>query len=139
MKVKLIRQNQAFHYEGENEDELKVQIDGSPSIGGEGKGARPMELLLMGLAGCASIDLGLILKKQRQELVDYQVEATGERKTDDGKAFKNIHLHFILFGELDEQKVEKAIALTLNKYCSVALSLNQEITISYTYRIRQHG
>lgn len=139
MKVKLTRKNRAFHFEGETQDKLKVQIDGSPAIGGEGKGTRPMELVLMGLAGCASIDLGLILKKQRQELVDYQVEATAERKTDDGKAFKNIHLHFILFGNLDEQKVEKAIELTLDKYCSVALSLNKDIILNYTYRIRQHG
>lgn len=139
MKINLTRQNKAFHYEGVNADGLKVQIDGSSTIGGEGKGTRPMELVLMGLAGCASIDLGLILKKQRQELEDYQVEATAERHQDDGKSFKSIHLHFVLVGDLAEDKVEKAIELTLNKYCSVALSLNKDIAISYTYRIRQHG
>ncbi|MCB0402554.1 MAG: OsmC family protein, partial [Flavobacteriales bacterium] len=129
------RKNKAFHYEAENEEQIKVQIDANPEIGGEGAGVRPMQLVLMGLAGCASIDLGLILKKQRQVLVDYQVEATATRHEEPPKAFKTIHLHFILKGTLDPEKVEKAIDLTLNKYCSVALSLNNEITIKTTYTI----
>lgn len=135
MKVNLERKNKAFHYEAVNEDKITVNIDANPAIGGEGKGVRPMELLLMGLAGCASIDLGLILKKQRQELKDYNVEVTADRKQDDGKAFKQIQLHFKLIGELDEDKVEKALELTLKKYCSVALSLNKDIDITYTFTI----
>ena len=138
MKINLKRVNQTFHYEASTEDNIKVNIDANPAIGGEGKGTRPMELILMGLGGCASIDLGLILKKQRQELLDYQVEVNAERNEDDGKSFKAIHLHFILVGNLQEERVEKAIELTLKKYCSVALSLNKDINISYTYRIRQY-
>lgn len=135
MKIILNRKNNAFHYEAENENHIKVQLDANPEIGGEGKGARPMQLVLMGLAGCASIDLGLILKKQRQELIDYQVEATATRHDTTPKAFKTIHLHFNLTGNLDPEKIEKAIDLTLNKYCSVALSLSQEITIKTSYTI----
>ena len=67
MEVKLKRVNKAFHFEAVNENKIKVNIDASPAIGGEDKGVRPMELLLMGVAGCASIDLGLILKKQKQD------------------------------------------------------------------------
>ena len=139
MEIALNRVNKAFHFEAVNSDKIKVHIDASPAIGGEGKGVRPMELVLMGLAGCASIDLGLILKKQRQELEDYEVEVSAQRNEDDAKAFKSIHLHFTLIGELAEEKVEKAIELTLTKYCSVALSLNKDIALSHTYRIRQHG
>jgi putative redox protein len=62
MKVELKRKNKAFHYEAKSGEHV-INIDGNSAIGGENKGARPMELLLMGLAGCASIDLGLILKK----------------------------------------------------------------------------
>jgi len=136
MKVSLKRINQAFHYEAATEDKIIVNIDANPVIGGEGKGARPMELILMGLGGCASIDLGLILKKQRQELVDYQVELAASRDETPAKAFKNINIHFNLTGNLDADKVEKAIDLTINKYCSVALSLDKEIKITTTYTIK---
>lgn len=95
-----------------------------------------MQLVLMGLAGCASIDLGLILKKQRQELVDYEVEVKAERNEDTAKAFKSIHLHFVLIGNLDVNKVEKAIELTLTKYCSVALSLSKDIELTSSFEIK---
>jgi len=136
MKVNLKRVNQAFHYEATTDDKLKVNIDSNPAIGGEGKGARPMELVLMGLGGCASIDLGLILKKQRQELIDYEVEVSATRDETPAKAFKSINVHFVLTGSLEAEKVEKAIELTLTKYCSVALSLNKEIEITATYTIK---
>lgn len=136
MKITLKRVNQAFHYQAENEEHLKVNIDANPAIGGEGKGTRPMELVLMGLGGCASIDLGLILKKQRQELLDYQVEVSATRDETPAKAFKSINIHFNLTGNLDAEKVEKAIELTLTKYCSVALSLSKDIEITATYTIK---
>lgn len=136
MKVNLKRVNQAFHYEAVNEDKIKVNIDANPAIGGEGKGARPMELVLMGLGGCASIDLGLILKKQRQDLTDYEVEVSATRDETPAKAFKSINVHFVLTGALSAEKVEKAIELTLTKYCSVALSLSNEIEITATYTIK---
>tara|TARA_R110001592_G_scaffold194698_2_gene442293 strand:- start:8486 stop:8896 length:411 start_codon:yes stop_codon:yes gene_type:complete len=136
MKVNLKRINQAFHYEAENEDKIIVNIDANSAIGGEGKGARPMELVLMGLGGCASIDLGLILKKQRQVLEDYQVEVSATRDETTAKAFESINLHFNLTGNLSAQKVEKAIELALTKYCSVALSLSKDIELTATYTIK---
>ena len=136
MKVNLKRVNQAFHYEASTTDNIKVNIDANPIIGGEGKGARPMELVLMGLGGCASIDLGLILKKQRQELIDYQVEVGAVRDQTPAKGFESINIHFNLTGDLDAEKVKKAIELTLAKYCSVALSLNNKIEITATYTIK---
>lgn len=136
MKIKLNRINKVFHFEGETEDKLIVNIDGNPSIGGEGKGVRPMELVLMGLAGCASIDIGLILKKQRLVVDDYQVAVSSTRNDDEGKSFKTIELHFIFTGELDDKKINRAIDLALTKYCSVALSLNENIELNYSYIIK---
>ncbi len=136
MKVNLKRVNSAFHYEASTVDKIKVDIDANPAIGGEGKGTRPMELLLMGVAGCASIDLGLILKKQKQELKDYEVEVAAKRNDNVAKTFKSINLHFVLYGDLDVSKVERAIELTLTKYCSVALSLDKEVDITSTYTIK---
>jgi putative redox protein len=136
MKVNLKRVNKAFHYEAFTDDSIKVDIDANQVIGGEGKGTRPMELVLMGVGGCASIDLGLILNKQKQALTDYSVEITAERNDNTAKNFKSINLHFNLYGELDAHKVERAIDLTLTKYCSVVLSLNKEITITSSYSIK---
>ena len=136
MQVKLKRVNEAFHYEASTVDNIKVNIDANPAIGGEGKGTRPMELLLMGVAGCASIDLGLILKKQKLDLTNYEVEVTAQRNDNIAKTFKSINLHFVLWGDLDSNKVERAIELTLTKYCSVALSLDTAIDITHTYIIK---
>lgn len=136
MKVNLKRVNRAFHYEALNEEDLLVNIDANPTIGGEGKGIRPMELVLMGLAGCASIDLGLILKKQRQELIDCEVEVAATRDETPAKAFKRINLHFILAGNLEASQVERAIELALTTYCSVAMSLNAAIEITNTYELK---
>jgi putative redox protein len=136
MKVNLKRVNTAFHYEASTEDKITVAIDANSAIGGEGKGTRPMELLLMGVAGCASIDLGLILQKQKQELEDYRVEVTATRNDNVAKNFKSIQLHFILFGNLEDLKVARAIELTLTKYCSVVLSLNAAIEVTSTYEIK---
>ena len=138
MEVKLNRKNDAFHFEAKGDSGYKVSMDASPQIGGENLGNRPMELLLMAVGGCSSIDLGLILKKQRQHLEDYQVVVSGERKTDDSKAFKSIHLNFTLFGDLDSTKVEKALELTVKKYCSVILSLSSDIEINYEFTIKSH-
>jgi len=130
MKVELKRKNKAFHYEAKAGEHL-VHIDGNPAIGGEDKGARPMEILLIGVAGCASIDLGLILKKQKQELTDYSVEITGERDEDAAKAFNAIHLLFKLEGDIDEKKANRAAELAVTKYCSAIQSLKKSIEITY--------
>ena len=138
MKVVLDRKEEPFHFEAIDENGFKVQMDANPAIGGLEKGMRPMELLLAAAGGCASIDLGLILKKQRQVLEDYQVEVSGVRKTDTSKSFEKIHLHFVLYGNLDSVKVERAIILTVTEYCSVLLSLNKEIEITHSFEIRNY-
>ena len=137
MEVKLKRVNQAFHFEAEANSKIKVHIDSSIESSGEGKGVRPMELVLMGLGGCASIDLGLILKKQKQTLNEYQVHISATRNDNIAKNFEAIHLHFLLWGTFDPEKVEKAIELTVTKYCSVILSLSAAIKITTSYAINQ--
>jgi putative redox protein len=137
MSVELKRINKAFHYEAKDGEGRIIDLDSSPDIGGEGKGIRPMDLVLMGVGGCSSIDLGLILNKQRQTLDDYKVTVSGERNTDPGKSFKSIHIEFELWGEIDSEKLDKAIELTKNKYCSVIQSLNPAIEITTGYTINK--
>ncbi|MEL6925951.1 MAG: OsmC family protein [Bacteroidota bacterium] len=138
MKVSLKRLNQAMHFESTNEDGNSIQMDGSPDIGGEGKGVRPMELLLMAAAGCSSIDVVLLLKKMRQDLQDIQVEVEGDKvKLDTYSEFKTIHLHYTLTGNLKPEKVEKAISLSVEKYCSVSKALEKASKITYSFDIAE--
>ena len=135
MEIQLKRKNKAFHYEATTPANITVNIDANAEIGGEGKGARPMELVLMGLGGCASIDLAMILKKQKQDLTEYQVQISATRNDNVAKNFNSIHLHFLVWGTIEAPKLEKAIELTVTKYCSVILSLSSEIKITTSYTI----
>jgi putative redox protein len=138
MKIYLKRVNKACHMIAKNEDGNTIHIDGSARVGGQKLGYRPMELLAAGAAGCSSIDIIDILGKQRQELKDLQVEVTAEREADKVPSlFTKIHLHYILYGKLEITKVEKAIKLSLDKYCSVVKTLEKTATISYTFEIKE--
>ena len=119
MKVELKRVNDAVHFEASGSGSVKVQIDGSPEIGGQGLGVRPMELVLTALGSCSSLDLIQILKKQRQEIKDFSVEVDGKRKDGIPAVFTKIHMNFKLSGNIDQAKAEKAAELAVKKYCSV--------------------
>ena len=119
MKVELKRVNDAVHFEASGMTDVKVSIDGSPEIGGQGLGARPMELVLMALGSCSSLDLLQILKKQRQEVVDIKVAIHADRADKIPAVFTKIHMVFDLIGNIDAAKAEKAAELAVKKYCSV--------------------
>ena len=96
-----------------------VIIDAAPDIGGRNLGPRPMEMLLMGLGGCTSIDVLLILRRAREQVTDCVVELEAERAPSDPKVFTSIHLRYVVTGrQLDRNKVERAIKLSEEKYCS---------------------
>jgi putative redox protein len=134
MEVILKRKNNAVHFEAQNEGGITVNIDGSPEVGGEGKGVRPMQLMLMSLGGCSAIEVVNILKKQRQALEDIQVAVSGEReKGAMPSLFTEVDIAFHLKGEVDPQKAEHAIKLTLEKYCSATATLEKAGTrITYS-------
>ncbi len=119
MKVELARINEAVHFEATGSGSVKVHIDGSPEMGGEGMGVRPMELVLMALGSCSSFDLISILKKQRQILEDIKISVEADRAEAIPAVFKTIHITFILKGQIEEEKAHKAAELAVRKYCSV--------------------
>ncbi|MBD3750349.1 MAG: OsmC family protein [Sphingobacteriales bacterium] len=119
MKVELKRLNDAVHFEGTGSGNVKVHIDGSEAIGGQGLGVRPMELVLMAVGSCGVLDLLSILKKQRQEITDCTIEVNGERRQEIPTIFTKIHILFRLKGTIDLEKAEKAAELAVRKYCSV--------------------
>ncbi len=130
MKIKLNRVNQAVHFEASSElSPVKVNIDGSEAIGGEGKGVRP-------LGSCSVFDLHSILVKQRQQIDDIQVEVEGKRREEIPQVFTDIHINFFLKGEIDEVKAAKAAELAVKKYCSVHDMLAAGgINITYSLKI----
>ena len=136
MKITLKRLDDAFHMQAINEDGCTVDTDGAPAIGGKNQGMRPMQLLLAAAGSCSSIDIVMILKKQKQVLKDIKVEVTAEREKDKTPAlFTDIHLHYILSGELAEEKAKRAIDLSVEKYCSVLKILEQSAKVTSSYKI----
>lgn len=128
------------HMEARNEEDGAIRLDGSRNIGGIEGGLSPMQLLLAGIGGCSAIDVIGILKKQRQDLQGLRVEVDGDRqKKETYSEFATIHLKFILTGDLDEKKVERAINLSLDKYCSVSKALEKTSEITHSYEIIEHG
>jgi putative redox protein len=136
MQITLRRVNQAVRFEGANNAGNTVIVEGSPDIGGEGQGMRPMELLLVSLAACSSMDTVSILKKMRQPLEDLRIEVKGERVSGEVPAvFRKIHLHFYFKGAIRPERAEEAIRLSVEKYCSVGAMLSKTADISWSYEI----
>jgi putative redox protein len=136
MEVNLARVDQDFHFAGTGTSGVEIHIDGSPEIGGHNAGARPMELLLMGLGGCSAIDIIQILKKQRQQIDSFNIKVTAEREAGAVPSlFKRIHVHFALRGPLEEERVGKAVLLSMDKYCSVAAILYKTATITHSFEV----
>jgi putative redox protein len=136
IKIELNRLNDAFHFEAQNENGNKVQIDASPEIGGTNRGMRPMQMLLAAMGGCSSIDIVNILKKQKQDLRDIKVTVTGEREQGAVPSlYTEVHAHFKLYGPLDKDKAEKAVSLSVDKYCSVAKTLEKTAKVTYSFEI----
>jgi putative redox protein len=133
MKIEIKRLNDGFNLEAANEEGNTIRFDAAPDIGGTGLGMRPMQVLLSALGSCSTIDVISILKKQRQPLEDIRITVTGEREKDVVPSlFREAHIHFKLFGKIDTAQAERAVSLSVEKYCSVAKTMaNTRITHSF--------
>jgi len=138
MNINLIRKSGKFNFEAVNESGFTVELDAKAAIGGEGKGFRPMEMLLVGLGGCSGIDMVNVLTKQKEPLEDIKIAINATRKDEEmPPIFDEIEIHFDLSGDLNPAKVEKALAMTFDKYCSVSNILGRSATINFTYKINK--
>ena len=113
-----------------------ILMDGPPDHGGENNGPRPMELLLLGMGGCASFDVVHILRKRRLEVDDCICEIEAERAEEEPKVFTKIHLHFKVSGEgVAEKAVSRAVELSAEKYCSASIMLGKTADVTHSFEI----
>ncbi len=126
IKIELNRVAGDYGFEAKDAYGHTVQIDNSPEGGGSNFGARPMQLLLMGLGGCSGIDIVSILKKQRQTIDGFSMKIEGEREAGkEPSLWQDVTIVFELTGEIDPGKALRACELSMNKYCSVAETLRK--------------
>jgi putative redox protein len=113
-----------------------ITLDADPSVGGENLGSRPLELMLMSLAGCTGMDVISILRKKRQEVTGFEVKTHAERAESHPKVFTAITVEYIITGRnIDPKAVERAIELSEKSYCPAQAMLAQAAPISHTYQI----
>lgn len=123
---------------GESGSGHALVMDGAPEGGGRNLGPRPMELLLLGTAGCTGYDVITILKKARQDVRDCRVTIRAERAETEPRVFTRIHLHFRLVGRhLKPEAVERALKLSAEKYCSASIMLGKTAEITHDYTLTE--
>ncbi len=136
IKIELNRIDKDFNMEAVNEVGNKIQMDAGPNDGGHELGMRPMQLLLVAFGGCSAIDLIGILRKQREPLQDLKITITGEREQGVVPSlYTEVHAHFRLFGNVDPEKAQKAVSLSVDKYCSVAKTLEKTARVTHSFEI----
>ena len=125
---------------GESGSGHAVVMDGPPENGGRDLGIRPMEMLLIGMGGCTSFDVVMILKRARQAVTDCVVEVSAERADEVPKVFTSIHVHFVVTGHgLSDKQVARAVQLSAEKYCSASIMLGKAADITHDYEIIESG
>lgn len=136
MEVRLRRVRGAL-FEATNATGQKTLIDGPAELGGQGEGVRPMEALLMALAGCSALDVIHILEKQQKEpLADLDVNVRGLRADAVPAVYTEIAVEFVASGPVNPAKLERAVKLSMEKYCSVAKMLQPAATITFSARLQ---
>jgi len=125
------------HFQAVADSGHTVNIDGPADAGGQNMGTRPMELMLMGVGGCTSFDVVNILTKTRQKVTNCVTHITARRDDTIPQVFEDIDIHFVIEGQqLDSRKVERAIHLTAEKYCSASIMLQRAgVKISHTFEL----
>lgn len=129
------------HFVATNDSGHKVAMDGPPGQGGEDRGSRPMELMLMGLGGCTAFDVVDILRKSRQQVAGFSVALSATRADAIPAVFETINIHFQITGKaLDAAKVQRAIDLTAEKYCSASIMLERAgVMISHSFELLEES
>jgi putative redox protein len=134
-----VKREKGLRFVGSNSRGAEVIMDPSVAADGDAIGSSPMELLLMGLGGCSSIDVVMILEKMRQPVTDCQVTIDADRAETDPKVFTDIRMHFAVAGDgLSLDRVEHAVKLSAEKYCSASLMLGKAANITHSFEVLEN-
>ena len=138
MSIKVEWRQEGYQFEAENTVGGKIRMDGDGVLQGIEGGIAPFELLLAGVGACSAVDVLMILQKQRQTIKSLVVQVEPEKiKNKIGYSeYKSIHMHYTLVGAIDQAKAEKALKLSVEKYCSVSKALEKASKISYSVEIK---
>ncbi|RLD15470.1 MAG: osmotically inducible protein OsmC [Caldiserica bacterium] len=130
--------NGGMEFVGTTPSGHKVLVDSTPDKGGGDKGPRPMELLIVGLAGCTAMDVIFILRRMREKVQEFKVEIDTEREESHPKVYKSIHIKYLFKGEnLSEKNIKRAIDLSQDVYCSASATFKRSgATVTYSYEIK---
>lgn len=135
MKAK-VKYVEGLQFVGDSGTGHSIVMDADPDVGGSNTGMRPMELLLVGAGGCSGMDVVSILKKKKQKVTGLEVNVSGKKAEEYPKRFTEIDMEFVVRGMgLDEEAVKKAVALSMEKYCSVKATLEGSANVRFKYRI----
>ena len=138
IKRAYIKQIKGISFAGMTDSKHWITMDGPEELDGANAGIRPKELLLLALGGCTGSDVVTILKKKRVELKDFELNITAEVSDEHPKVFPSMNVEYVFYGEnINPKDVERAIELSLTKYCSVTAMLSAGVKITHTYRIEK--
>lgn len=123
-------------FTGRDQRDRELKMDALPDYG-KGDGFLPMELLIMGMAGCTGMDIVWILDKKKQKMEGMEVKVKAKRRDKAPQIYTHIHLEFTITGDIDEKAVDEAIRLSMDKYCSAGAMLKTEAEITTSYKIKR--
>lgn len=136
VNIELRRLDGDYLMEATNELGNSIRMDATPELGGHDSAMRPMQVLLASMGGCSAIDVVSILRKKRQTLKDIRISIQGEREAGkEPSLYRNIKIHFTLYGQIEPSAAEQAVGLSMEKYCSVAKTLENTAEISHSFEI----
>ncbi|MEX2483347.1 MAG: OsmC family protein [Brumimicrobium sp.] len=138
MQINITKTNENVLFKIENPTGESTFIDGSEEFGGVNGGMRPMEMLLASIATCSAFEVVRILKKQKQTITDFKIEVNGVRtKKGTSSPFSSIDILFMIRGQVELKKAERAVAISTEKYCSVRASLDPSIEVSHRVKVNE--
>lgn len=125
-------------FDGTPDSGFVIPLGTSPEVGGDNDGARPLELFLVGLAGCTGMDVISILQKKRQDVTAFELRVHADKATEHPKVFTHIQVEYVISGrQIDPAAVERAVELSVNKYCPAQAMLSKAVKIDHTVTIHQ--
>jgi putative redox protein len=127
-------------FTGSADTGFSLRLDAAPSVGGDNSGFRPLELLLIGLAGCTGMDVISLLNKMRQEVTAFEVRAHAEQAGEHPRVFTHVKVEYLVSGRsVDPSMVERAIELSVTRYCPAQAMLGKAVVIEQTYRVEEQS